>query len=32
MEDQYINLRQQPQWLEQSACWFHEKWGIPQEA
>lgn len=29
MEYQYINLRQQPQWLEQAACWFHEKWGIP---
>lgn len=28
----YINLRQQPQLAEQSAQWFHEKWGVPTDA
>ena len=28
----YINLRQNPQLKEQSAAWFHSKWGVPQEA
>ncbi len=28
----YITLRQQPEWKEQAAQWFHQKWGVPQEA
>lgn len=32
MAYQYINLRQQPQWLERASGWFSEKWGIPQAA
>ncbi len=28
----YITLRQQPEWKEQAAQWFHHKWGVPQEA
>lgn len=28
----YVNLRQKPQLKEQAATWFHEKWGVPQEA
>ena len=27
-----LNLREQPQWLERAAQWFHAKWAIPQEA
>lgn len=25
-------LREHPEWAEQAAAWFHEKWGIPEEA
>lgn len=28
----YITLRQQPQLKEKAAEWFHQKWGVPQEA
>lgn len=28
----YVNLRQCPELAQQAACWFHEKWYIPQEA
>ena len=28
----YITLKQQPEWKEQAARWFHQKWGVPQEA
>lgn len=27
-----VNLRQCPELAPQAACWFHEKWGFPQEA
>lgn len=27
-----ITLRQQPQRKDQAAEWFHQKWGVPQEA
>ena len=28
----FITLRQHPEMLERAAAWFHEKWGVPQEA
>lgn len=28
----YVTLRQKPEWKEQAAIWFHEKWGVPKEA
>ncbi len=28
----YITLRQNPQLKEQASQWFHQKWGVPQEA
>lgn len=28
----YVTLRQKPQWKEQAATWFHDKWGVPKEA
>ena len=28
----YITLRQRPELLSRAAAWFHEKWGVPQEA
>lgn len=28
----YISLRQQPQLKDTAARWFHQKWGVPQEA
>lgn len=32
MERSIVILRQQPQWKERAAAWFHSKWGIPLEA
>ncbi len=31
-EFSYISLMQRPQLKENAACWFHQKWGVPQEA
>ncbi len=28
----FITLRQRPEMKEQAALWFHQKWGVPQEA
>lgn len=28
----YFDLRQQPQLKDKAACWFHQKWGVPEEA
>ena len=28
----YITLRQRPELLKEAASWFHEKWGVPEEA
>ena len=28
----YITLKQRPEWKEKAAQWFHQKWGVPQEA
>ena len=28
----YITLREQPQLKEAAALWFHEKWGVPEQA
>lgn len=28
----YVTLRQQTQWKNSAAQWFHQKWGVPQEA
>ena len=28
----YIDLKQQPKLKDQAAEWFHQKWGVPQEA
>ena len=32
MNYKYITLREQPELLNQAANWFHEKYGVPQEA
>lgn len=32
MERIFVYLREQPRWKEQAARWFHEKWGIPEQA
>lgn len=29
---QYINLRERPELKNKAAQWFHEKWGVPEEA
>ena len=31
-EFKLIPLRRQPELLDRAAAWFHEKWGVPQEA
>ena len=28
----YVDLRQRPELKEEAAAWFHDKWGVPQEA
>ena len=28
----FLKLREEPRRLEAAAAWFHQKWGIPQEA
>ena len=28
----FLKLRHHPEWAEQAAGWFHEKWGVPLEA
>lgn len=28
----YVNLRQKPELKAEAAAWFHDKWGVPQEA
>ena len=28
----YVTLRQKPELKEEAAAWFHDKWGVPQEA
>lgn len=28
----YLTLREKPEVKEKAAAWFHEKWGVPQEA
>ena len=28
----YVALRQKPQWMERAAAWFHDKWGVPEQA
>ncbi|MBO4406887.1 MAG: GNAT family N-acetyltransferase [Clostridia bacterium] len=28
----YISLRERPELLEKAVRWFHEKWGVPEEA
>lgn len=32
MEIKIVSLAEQPEWKEEAALWFHQKWGIPQEA
>ena len=32
MERKLVYLRNNPEWKEKAARWFHEKWGIPEEA
>ena len=32
MNQTTIILRDHPEWKAQAAAWFHEKWGIPEEA
>ena len=31
-EFQYIALREKPDLMNESAAWFHSKWGVPEEA
>ena len=31
MTYEIIRLTDRPEWKEQAASWFHEKWGIPKE-
>ena len=31
-EYKYITLREKPQIKNEAAAWFHEKWGVPEEA
>lgn len=31
-EYRYITLREKPQIKNEAAAWFHEKWGVPEEA
>ena len=28
----YLTLRDRPHWKEKAAAWFHDKWGVPEEA
>ncbi len=28
----FITLRDRPELMERAAAWFHEKWGVPEEA
>ncbi|MBR2668388.1 MAG: GNAT family N-acetyltransferase [Solobacterium sp.] len=28
----YITLREKPEMMNEAAAWFHEKWGVPEEA
>ena len=30
--NEYITLRDRPELMERAAVWFHEKWGVPEEA
>ena len=30
--NQYIMLREKPEWMNPAAQWFHSKWGVPVEA
>ena len=32
MKDGIVRLRERPEFLRQAAAWFHEKWGVPEEA
>lgn len=32
MQYTYLTLREKPEVKEMAAAWFHEKWGVPQEA
>lgn len=29
---EFLKLREHTEWSDKAALWFHEKWGIPQEA
>ena len=31
-KNQYLTLREAPEWMRPSAEWFHSKWGVPTEA
>ena len=28
----FVSLRERPELLDRAADWFHDKWGVPQEA
>lgn len=32
MDCELVTLRQRPQWRDRAAQWFHQRWGVPQEA
>lgn len=32
MNHEILNLRDQPQWPDRAAEWFHAKWGVPLDA
>ena len=31
-EYRYLTLKERPELKEAAAAWFHEKWGVPEEA
>ena len=31
-KNQYLTLREAPEWMLPAAAWFHSKWGVPTEA
>ncbi len=32
MNENYVALRERPELKEAAAAWFHDKWGVPEEA
>ncbi len=32
MQYEIVNLREHPEWKQEAAAWFHDKWGVPLRA